>query len=435
MHVRADGDINGRRGVDEVKSIRGDLARAGGALAVTLALAAVSVVGSRALHARSDIRDLSPVLSAAALSAPAATPGRALARSGALALIVPDAAPDRLAAPPDFADVALAACRGAAGQVWRDPEGRSLAALSRLSGLRAGYGVVIDAPDGPRARQVQAGSIEGVEPRANGVLISLAEGSSLTLPCARPARAALAIESDLVARAVEAGAAPTLRSGALAASQLSASPRRLASDLAVRPRPRPETRLAASEPPSLFGTVALAADNIAPADWRLDMALGARRFAACLDTECAPGSARWGAWRRELSALEGEARLERVNALVNNALRFSPDLERTALEDAWITPEALFEATEGDCEDFALAKYWLLRAAGTPERDLYIMVVRDLAAGAPHAFLAVRKPDGFRILDSRTSAVLSPEAMADIVPVITVSAARQYLHGFEAAAL
>jgi predicted transglutaminase-like cysteine proteinase len=63
------------------------------------------------------------------------------------------------------------------------------------------------------------------------------------------------------------------------------------------------------------------------------------------------------------------------------------------------------------------------------------MVVRDLAANVPHAFLAVRADGDLFILDSRTSEVLRPEDLDAIQPVVTVTEQRNYVHGFAASAL
>jgi len=414
------------------RDFRGDLARAGGALAVSIVLAVVSVALSGEYHARAARADAAPLVHAALQTTPAAVPAHALARAGALALLA-EPGTRQPAADASFTAVAMAACRGEPG--FADAAGRRLAGLARveLDGAAA-YAAMIDGPAGPAAVQASLTSITGVEPRPDALVLSMTQGEAISLPCARPARAALAVESDLIANAAETGEGPPAPAAAFASSPLETSAHRVALEMGVRPRTRPVLARTATAPPSLFGTIALQADGVAPADWRLDMALGARSFAACLDAACAPGAARWAQWAEELEALDPDARLERANRLVNSALTFSPDLSRTALEDAWITPEQLMSASEGDCEDFALAKYWLLRAAGAPAEDLYIMVVRDLAAGAPHAFLAARRPDGFRILDSRTPELLTPDALSDIVPVITVSSARQYLHGVHASA-
>jgi len=42
---------------------------------------------------------------------------------------------------------------------------------------------------------------------------------------------------------------------------------------------------------------------------------------------------------------------------------------------------------EGDCEDYAIAKYVALREAGFPQDDLQLVLVRDRAVRQDHAVL------------------------------------------------
>ena len=54
-----------------------------------------------------------------------------------------------------------------------------------------------------------------------------------------------------------------------------------------------------------------------------------------------------------------------------------------------------------DCEDYAIAKYAALRDAGTPARDLRLLVVRDTTARTNHAVLAARQDGRWLLLDNR----------------------------------
>ena len=56
----------------------------------------------------------------------------------------------------------------------------------------------------------------------------------------------------------------------------------------------------------------------------------------------------------------------------------------------------LFEFAKrgGDCEDYAAAKYFLLRQLGIPADDLRIVIIRERRHRAYHAVLAVRQPAG-----------------------------------------
>lgn len=443
------------RGVVRVKRFGGDLARAGGALLASGALAALSVVASAEMRARGWLIDTPAGPALAAFRTDADDPRESgrfeqaalggmlragapdlseLARAGGLALLArrQDARP--APAPfADFPDVALAACRGGEGG-FRNARGEALAGL-RIDGAGPSYRFEIAGPDGLRARDADFDRLVTVETEPGALVLNFDGGERMDIPCAAPDRAAVALEGDLVSRRLEGVARASMRPERLALTPLSMSPVRLALELDVRPRSGPGTPQRLAQPPAVFDTVAQAADGVAPAQWRHAVSLGTRAFSACLESACAPDAPLWSAWAAELSGLPMAARLERANRLVNTAMAFRTDLRRTRLPDSWITPEELFAAREGDCEDFALAKYWLLREAGVPAEDLYVMVVRDLAANVPHAFLAVRANGELFILDSRTPDVLRPEDLDAIQPVVTVTAQRNYVHGFEASAL
>jgi predicted transglutaminase-like cysteine proteinase len=207
--------------------------------------------------------------------------------------------------------------------------------------------------------------------------------------------------------------------------------------LAIAPRiPTPRTVPEPSRPrrepllPNLFGTVAVATSQT-PANWVDHVSMNTHTFEACMETNSACGGDA-ASWRRTVENLADDPlrqRLERANVFVNNQIRFRSDASATGQRDSWISPDQLFRTGRGDCEDYALAKYWLLSAAGVPEEDMFVMVVSDLIARADHAYLAVRVGESFVLLDSRTDMILLPEAVDDIVPLITIGASGAYLHG------
>jgi predicted transglutaminase-like cysteine proteinase len=65
----------------------------------------------------------------------------------------------------------------------------------------------------------------------------------------------------------------------------------------------------------------------------------------------------------------------------------------TTFRNRWMT---LFEFAKrgGDCEDYATAKYFLLRQLGISADDLRIVIIREHRQRAYHAVLAVRQPTG-----------------------------------------
>ena len=99
------------------------------------------------------------------------------------------------------------------------------------------------------------------------------------------------------------------------------------------------------------------------------------------------------------ATLTREQQLRLVNRFVNNR-RYSHDRPRrmegaggeTRLKSHWQTLGE-FLARGGDCEDFALAKYFLLREFGIPAPDMRVVVALDQSVGEHHALLVVRRAD------------------------------------------
>ncbi len=183
-------------------------------------------------------------------------------------------------------------------------------------------------------------------------------------------------------------------------------------------------------PPALFGTVAQQT-RMAPDYWQIRVSAGLDDFGRCLAERvmCDENAELWTEFVESARGLEGLDLYLAVNRFVNEAVRFQPDSSLAAVLDDWITPASLVNGAEGDCEDFALAKFWLLELLGVDRNDLYIVVVQDVTARLPHAYLAVRSGPEVWLLDSRINRPLSPHELDGIVPVVTIGHAAAYLHG------
>jgi predicted transglutaminase-like cysteine proteinase len=111
----------------------------------------------------------------------------------------------------------------------------------------------------------------------------------------------------------------------------------------------------------------------------------------------------------EVRSRSGAARIETANRLINTAIRYMSDLAQHATIDVWSAPLASLGTGRGDCEDYAIAKYVVLREAGIPEQDLRVLLVRDRNVREDHAVLAIRNGEAWTVLDNRNSA-LTPDS-------------------------
>lgn len=117
--------------------------------------------------------------------------------------------------------------------------------------------------------------------------------------------------------------------------------------------------------------------------------------------ECPQGALRFLKIVEAARNKEGRARLGEVNRAVNMAIRYRSDTARHGSPDAWTAPLSTFASGEGDCEDYAIAKYVALREAGVPAQDLRLVLVRDTKLAQDHAIIAARLEGRWLILDNR----------------------------------
>lgn len=81
--------------------------------------------------------------------------------------------------------------------------------------------------------------------------------------------------------------------------------------------------------------------------------------------EPAPATQQWAQFVGYVNSLPAGHRAGHVN-LVVNGLRYQADTQTTGQEDRWDTPLEFLARGAGDCEDFAIAKYFLLLESGVP---------------------------------------------------------------------
>lgn len=125
--------------------------------------------------------------------------------------------------------------------------------------------------------------------------------------------------------------------------------------------------------------------------------------------------------RRDLAGNSEQAKLERVNRFFNQI----PGIDDQAnwnQRDYWATPVEMLVRNGGDCEDYALGKYFTLKAAGVPGERLRITYVRIWRARIKqvesHMVLAYYPlPEGEPlILDNLDPRIRPAAERSDLVP-------------------
>lgn len=120
---------------------------------------------------------------------------------------------------------------------------------------------------------------------------------------------------------------------------------------------------------------------------------------------------------------DDEARLAAVNNYFNRRIVFAEDLLVWAQQDHWASPLELLAQGRGDCEDYAIAKYFGLLAQGMPVSQLRLVYVRAQvgAQTQPHMVLAYYAQPGAEplILDNLITELRPASRRPDLVPVFS----------------
>ena len=131
-----------------------------------------------------------------------------------------------------------------------------------------------------------------------------------------------------------------------------------------------------------------------------------------------------------LAARDERSRIEAVNTYVNARIAFTSDSRLFGVADRWSSANDTLARGRGDCEDFALAKLAMLRRAGFADRNLYFVLLKDVARRADHAVLVVRSEGRFLVLDNGTDRVRDSSELVDYKPVLTFTAGQRFTHGY-----
>jgi predicted transglutaminase-like cysteine proteinase len=192
-------------------------------------------------------------------------------------------------------------------------------------------------------------------------------------------------------------------------------------------------RNAASRPaPTLFGTREIYSPDTTPFDkwtgmlgrFRLEQEAAQRACARLAAASCEPAE-----WRQLLSALHGldlRAKLDRVNAAVNRH-PYVASQRNWGESNRWETPFE-FLRKSGQCQDYAVAKYLLLRATGVPAAQLRVLVLRDTRLGLDHAVAVAYIEGEAFLLDNQIGAVVSADSVHHYQPYYSINEEGWWLH-------
>lgn len=134
-------------------------------------------------------------------------------------------------------------------------------------------------------------------------------------------------------------------------------------------------------------------------------------------------------WLAYLAAIKEKTTLEQIDAvnLYANKKDYILDMTNYGTQDYWaIAREFLYNG--GDCEDYAITKFFSLRWLGFEMDTLRIVILQDTNLRIAHAVLAVSYNNDILILDNQTQRVVSHQAIAHYLPLYSVNEKKWWLH-------
>jgi predicted transglutaminase-like cysteine proteinase len=132
-------------------------------------------------------------------------------------------------------------------------------------------------------------------------------------------------------------------------------------------------------------------------------------------------------------------RARAINDHFNRVVAFREDQQVWSQVDYWASPLELLEKGAGDCEDFALAKYFSLLMAGVAPAKLRLVYVRAQIPSAPNgvqahmvlAYYSAPRSEPW-ILDNLVKSVDLASRRVDLVPVFSFNSEGLWVgHGSE----
>ena len=134
-------------------------------------------------------------------------------------------------------------------------------------------------------------------------------------------------------------------------------------------------------------------------------------------------------WQGVINSLKNKSenvKIDSVNRYLNNS-PYITDIINWQQKDYWATIKQ-FLGKNGDCEDYAIAKYYSLKKLGFSAQQMRIVIVHDNNLNVAHAVLAVYIQDKIWILDNQISNIITEDKVIHYRPLYSINENAWWLH-------
>ena len=152
------------------------------------------------------------------------------------------------------------------------------------------------------------------------------------------------------------------------------------------------------------------------------------RLARQYDTEAERRGQALNKLLAELADKDVRQQLIEVNRFFNQ-FSYQDDMSLWGQEDYWATPEEFIGKNGGDCEDYVVAKYFVLRSLGVGDQHLYLTYVKAVKESRAHMVLSYFDTTKSTplILDNYNPRILPADKRRDLLPVYSFNAKSLFL--------
>lgn len=187
----------------------------------------------------------------------------------------------------------------------------------------------------------------------------------------------------------------------------------------------PAAAAGAATYPSLFGTREIHSSNLKLfPKWRETQTRFGDEKNGCAYPLC--DQKYWAKVVHDLAGADRMAQIKTINREMNERL-YVTDPINWGVPDYWATPFQ-FLRKNGDCEDYAIAKFMALRALGFDNAEMRIVVLNDLNLGIAHAILVVYVDGKALVLDNQIESVVPADSIRHYQPIYSVNEDGWWLH-------
>ncbi len=134
----------------------------------------------------------------------------------------------------------------------------------------------------------------------------------------------------------------------------------------------------------------------------------------------------WSGFVDKLADASPLEQLDSINRYMNEAA-YITDPRNYNVADYWATPKQFFDL-DGDCEDYAIAKFTSLRALGWENDHMRIVVLQDLNLKIAHAVLVVYVDGKAWILDNQVDQIVAANTIRHYRPLFSLNEESWWIH-------